>query len=296
MNIMVTGSTGFIGQALLQKCPGSITLLDLRSEVTEWKQALIGVDVIVHLAARAHVMHDTSEDPLTAFRAANTETTLKLAQLAIAYGVKRFIFLSSVKVNGGESGDRPFSPEDIPHPEDPYAMSKHEAEVGLFRLAEGKSLEVVIIRPPLVYGPGVKGNFLLMLTFMKKGIVMPLGAVNNLRSFIALDNLVDFILICLRHPAAGNQIFLVSDGEDISTTALLRRAATAMGIKVKLIPVPSFLVKVGLCLFGRFKQSQRLLGNLQVNHDKAKHLLGWNPPISVNEGLRQMCEFIKTDE
>ena len=258
---------------------------------TDWSVALIGVSSVVHAAARVHMMKDQSADPLAEFRRVNVAGTLNLAQQAAAAGVKRFVFISSIKVNGELTQiGQPFTEKDRAAPVDAYGISKFEAEVGLRRIAKETGMEVVIIRPVLVYGPGVKGNFLSMLDWVHKGIPLPFGAIANARSFVSLDNLVDLIITCLHHPAAANQTFLVSDGEDISTTQLLQYTASAMGVSSRLMPVPALMIQVAAKLLGKGEVAQRLCGNLQVDISKARQLLGWAPLISVKEGLRRVVK------
>lgn len=302
--ILITGSTGFVGRSLCARLlaegrdircavrepsslANSVVVGDIGPEA-DWELALNGVDTVIHLAARVHIMKDDSNDPLAAFRRINVAGTLNLARQAAAAGVKRLIFLSTVKVNGEETvSGHSFSEEDTPHPQDPYGISKYEAELGLRHLAEETGLEVVIIRPPLVYGPGVKGNFAGMMRWIGKGIPLPLGAIHNQRSLVALDNLVDFIITCIDHPAAVNQTFLVADGEDLSTTELLRRVGLAMGKPARLIPVPVGLLKFGAALLGKQAVAKRLCGNLQVDISKARGLLGWKPVVSVDDALKK---------
>ena len=254
---------------------------------TVWGEALIDINTVIHLAARVHMMKDDVSDPLEEFRHVNVEGTFKLARQAAACGVKRFIFLSTVKVNGEETSGQPFSEQSPPHPQDSYAVSKFEAELGLQLIARETDMEVVIIRPPLVYGPAVKGNFQSMMRWINKGIPLPLGAIRNHRSLVGLDNLVDFIITCIDHPAAANQTFLVADGEDLSTTDLLRRVGQVMGKPARLIPVPMSALKFGARLLGKQTMAQRLCGNLQVDISRARKVLGWSPPVSVDEGLRR---------
>jgi len=261
--------------------------LATRADSVDWGKVLVGVSTVVHLAARVHVMHETETDPLTAFRAVNVGGTLKLARQAAAAGVKRFVFISSVKVNGeSTSSGKAFTELDAPNPQDAYGQSKHEAEQGLRQLSADTGMEVVIIRPPLVYGPGVKANFAALMRAVQRGWPLPLGAVHNQRSLVALSNLVDFIVTCLTHPAAANQTFLVSDGEDLSTPDLIRRMARAMNRPARLLPVPVWALQAVALLLGKGDAVQRLCGNLQVDISKARKLLGWNPPVSVDEGLR----------
>ena len=313
--VAITGATGFVGRALVQTCAllpnvdvlaitrraHGVQYSELRgvqfsnigelSSSMHWLPVLTGVDVLVHTAARVHVMRDTATDPLTTFRAVNVEGTMNLARQAAAVGVNRFVFISSVKVNGEETApERPYTPNDFPAPVDPYGISKREAEDALRQLAAATGMEVVILRPPLVYGPGVKANFLSMMRWLYKGIPLPLGAINNKRSFVAIDNLVDLIVTCIDHPAAANQTFLVSDGEDISTTELLRRIENALGRPTRLIPVPEWMLRAGAALLGERELSQRLCGNLQVDISKTRNLLEWSPPLSVNEGLKATVE------
>jgi nucleoside-diphosphate-sugar epimerase len=245
-------------------------------------------DVLVHLAARVHVMRDTAVDALAAFRAVNVQGTLNLARQASASGVKRFVFISSVKVNGEATHKgRPFTAEDLAAPQDAYGISKMEAEQGLRQIAAETGLEVVIIRPTLVYGPGVKANFAALMRAVQRGYPLPLGAVHNQRSLVALDNLVDFIITCITHPQAANQSFLVSDGQDLATTELVRGMAQAAGVPARLLPVPVWALQAGASLLGKGDVVQRLCGNLQIDASKARSVLGWVPPVSVEEGLRR---------
>jgi UDP-N-acetyl-alpha-D-quinovosamine dehydrogenase len=255
---------------------------------TPWGDALTGCDAVVHMAARVHVMRDGSADPLTEYRKVNVLGTQALARQAAAAGVKRFILLSSIKVNGERTQPgRPFTAEDDPRPEDAYGVSKYEAECVLHEISAATGMDIVIIRPPLVYGPGVRANFRVLMNAVARGIPLPLGAIHNRRSLIALDTLVDFIITCLNHPAAANATFVVSDGEDLSTTDLIRRLARAMGRPARLVAVPAFLLRAVATLIGKRDMAQRLLGSLEVDISKARQLLKWSPPISVDEGLRR---------
>ena len=267
----------------------SVQVADLAPD-TAWGPTLVNVDVVIHLAARAHVMRDTAMDPLAEFRRVNVQGTLNLARQAAAVGVRRFVFVSSIGVNGAESFEQPFAAEDEVAPHSPYAVSKFEAEQGLQVLATETGMEVVIIRPPLVYGPGAPGNFGSLMRWLQLGIPLPLGAIHNQRSLVALDNLVDLIVTCLTHPAAANQTFLVSDGEDVSTTELLRRMGQAMGCPARLIPVPASVLKAAAALLGKRDMAQRLCGSLQVDIQKTRQLLGWNPPLTLDQGLKKAAE------
>jgi nucleoside-diphosphate-sugar epimerase len=249
---------------------------------------LAGVAVVVHAAARAHVMDETAVDSLAEFRRVNVAGTLRLAEQAAAMGVRRYVFVSSIGVNGVQSAPgKAFSEADQPNPHNAYALSKWEAEQGLIQIAVETGLEVVIIRPPLVYGPGAPGNFGSLMRAVRRGWPLPLGAIHNQRSLVALDNLVDFIVTCITHPQAANQTFLVSDGQDLSTTELVRGMVQAAGVPSRLLPVPVWALQAGASLLGKGDVVQRLCGNLQVDISKARSLLGWAPPVSVQEGLRR---------
>lgn len=304
--ILVTGGQGLVGAALAAHATSRGLQVrvsgrrrsaggDPRSEFaetgeldgkTDWSAALAAVDAVVHCAARVHVMRDQSADPALAFREVNTQGTLNLARQAAAAGVRRFVFISSIKVNGEATPDgQAFSERDEAAPCDPYGISKHEAEVGLRALARTSAMEVVVIRPPLVYGPGVKANFAALLRAVGRGTPLPFGALDNRRSLVSLENLVDFIATCLIHPRAANETFLVSDGDDLSTAELVRRMARAAGIAPRLVPVPVWLLRGGAALVGKSDAASRVCGNLQVDIKKARTLLGWTPPASVEQGL-----------
>lgn len=305
--ILVTGASGFVGGQLITRLaaqPSAVARGAVRAKSegdhsgliavgeisgdTDWSEALLGQRVIVHTAARAHIMDDTAADPLTEFQNVNVAGTLNLARQAAEAGVRRFVFISSIKVNGEQAPlGACFTAEDTPAPQDPYGISKWEAEQGLQQIAWDTGMEVVVIRPPLVYGPGVKGNFASMAKLLAKGLPLPLGAIHNKRSLVALDNLIDLIITCIDHPAAANQVFLVSDGEDLSTSELLRRVGRAMGRPARLLPVPAGLLQFGATVLGKKAIAQRLLGSLQVDISKNKEILGWEPSVSVDEGLRR---------
>ena len=310
--LLLTGATGFLGTALTKRLadePDIDLVLALRREssglatgiqsfvvgnldaTTDWSSALSDIDVVIHTAARAHVMKDTAVDPLIEFRKVNLEGTMALARQAVKSGVKRFIFISSIKVNGEETMiGKPFTADDVPAPMDPYGVSKAEAEQALLDLAATTGMEVVIIRPVLVYGPGVKANFRMLMKWLSKGTPLPLGLVRNKRSLVALDNLVDLIITCIDHPAAANQVFLVSDGEDLSTTELLQRVGKALGKSARLIPVPASLINYAAMLFGKRDVSKRLLDSLQVDITKTCKLLDWAPPVSVDVALKRTAQ------
>jgi nucleoside-diphosphate-sugar epimerase len=266
----------------------SIALGELTGS-TDYRDALEGFDVVVHAAARVHVMRETDGDPLAAFRAANVDTTLNLARQAAQAGVTRFVFISTIKVYGESSPPgRPFTAEDYPAPVDPYAISKYEAEQGLWQLAQATGMELVIVRPPLVYGPGVKGNFQQMIKWLRRGIPLPLKAIHNRRSLVALDNLVDLLMTCVTHPAAANQILLVSDGEDLSTPELLTRLGDALGKPARLFSVPPALLLNATRLLGQKSAAERLCGTLQVDISRTRELLGWQPPVTVEQALQAL--------
>lgn len=293
--VLVTGAGGFLGTALCEQLDAN-GIAFLKGVRGAELLPEMGVDVVVHLASRVHVMQESPGDPLPAYRAANTLGTLNLARQAAAAGVRRFVFVSTVKVNG-EGRPAAYAESDAPCPVDPYAISKWEAEQGLQEIAAGSSLEVVIVRPPLVYGPGVKANFLSMMRWIDRGLPLPLGAIHNQRSLVALDNLVDFLMTCAAHPAAANQTFLVSDGEDLSTTELLVRMAAALGKPSRLLPVPGWMLSSAASLLGKGEFAQRLCGSLRVDIAKARTLLGWSPPLGVDEGLRRVAaDFLANRE
>ena len=317
MKVLVTGASGFVGSALcghliergvtttgvVRHFPTNpvqgvdYQIVSGLSKSKLWNEILTGVDVVVHCAARAHVMRDSEKDPLAVYREVNVEGTRNLAEQAASCGIKRFVYISSIKVNGEETNERPFKADDIPAPEDSYGISKWEAEQVLQKIGCNSEMEIVIIRPPLVYGPEVRANFLKLMKLVKSGLPLPFGAIHNSRSFVAVDNLVDLILICLHHPAAINQTFLVSDGDDLSTTELLHRTAKALGKSSRLIPIPVFLLRTAALLLRKTDFAQRLCGSLQIDICKAKQLLGWTPKVSVDEALLKTTKyFLKKNE
>lgn len=310
MNVLLTGATGFLGKRLTgcinhqgahflacavrqagsSGCDHEF-VIDGLHEATDWSAALAGQQIVIHTAARAHIMKDEVADPLVEYRKVNVDGTLNLARQAAEAGVGRFIFISSIKVDGEQTpAEKPFTPDDTPAPEDAYGVSKLEAEQGLRALAEETGLEVVIIRPPLVYGPGVKANFAAMMKLARKNLPLPLGAVRNQRSLVALDNLVDLVVTCIDHPQAANETFLVSDDHDVSTTELLILMTQAAGKKPRLLPVPMSVVRWGAAALGKKAVAHRLCGSLQVDITHTKETLGWTPPVSVEEGIRRCFE------
>ena len=312
--IAVTGAAGFVGAALcgelysrgfaVRSVVRSLHSAEPASGVeqiavsnldaaTDWSSALGGVDCVIHCAARAHVMHETEADALAAYRSVNVDGSRRLAEQAAAAGVRRLVYLSSIKVNG-ESTDglpRPFGARnDEVNPEDSYGVSKWEAEQALWAVAASTCLEVVVVRPPLVYGPSVKGNLARLLKLVRLGVPLPFGAVQNQRSLIGLDNLVDLLIRCVDHPAAAGQTLLVSDGEDISTPDLLRYMANALGRSASLLPVSVALLRLGGRALGKQAEIDRLVGSLKIDSRHTRELLDWNPPVSVAEGIRRMVQ------
>jgi nucleoside-diphosphate-sugar epimerase len=329
---LITGATGFIGQAACKQLlacgwdvKGTVRSVSQTKPVlpsgviacsvdslgpgTDWRAALHGIDVIVHLAARVHIMKEIAEDSLMEFRQVNTHATERLARMASQTGVKRLVFLSTVKVNGEKtvfhphplplrrySGQAPgererFSETDVPNPQDAYAVSKWEAEQALKRVGDETDLEVVILRAPLVYGPGVKGNFLRLLQAVKSGIPLPLASVNNSRSLIFVENLVDAIMICATHPQAAGKTYLLRDNEDVSTAQLLKRLARAMHRPARLWPFPPAALRFAAQLLGMSAEAERLLDSLQVEDSKIRKELGWKPSFSVDEGLMETAKW-----
>lgn len=271
----------------------NVVMPELRPD-TDWSVSLSGIDTVIHCAARVHVMQETSADPLALFRQMNVDATINLARQAAQAGVRQFIFISSVKVNGEQTvPGQPFTEDSLPQPEDAYGISKHEAELALLELGCNTGMAITIIRPPLVYGAGVRANFLSMLQSVKRGLPLPLGSINNKRSFVFLDNLVSLVLCCLNNPKAYNQLFLVSDGNDLSTTELLRACATALGVPSRLMPFPSSLLSLLATLTGKKSVADRLCQSLQVDIGKTKRVLNWTPPYTVAQGLLATVTDIK---
>ncbi|MHA3737423.1 UDP-glucose 4-epimerase family protein [Pseudomonas sp. Eth.TT006] len=314
--VVVTGASGFVGSAVVDALVAdqhytpvavmrsaspdkiahseSFRISDLTS-TTDWHDGLKGASVVVHAAARVHVMQELATDALAEFRKVNVEGTINLARQAAQAKVKRFIFISSIKVNGESTVlGHPFTADDTPAPSDPYGVSKKEAEDLLRQIGSETGMEIVIIRPTLIYGPGVKANFRNMMAWLKKGIPLPFGAIHNKRSLVSLDNLVSLILVCLEHPNAAGETFLVSDGVDLSTTELLEKTAVALKVKSRLIPIPEQFLTFCAVSLGRRALSQRLCGSLQVDIGKTRSLLEWNPPVSVVDALDKTAkEFLE---
>ncbi|SDS00070.1 Nucleoside-diphosphate-sugar epimerase [Halopseudomonas xinjiangensis] len=305
MTVYLTGASGFIGSRLLATLHAQgrdvVTIArERRDRPLSSKQVNLddlasagfvagGRRVLVHCAGRAHVMNETAVDPLAAFRRANVELTVRLARMAAAAGVDRFVYLSSIKVNGEATlPGHPFTAFDEPHPLDAYGQSKWEAEEALKELAADTGMEIVIIRPVLVYGPGIRGNIRSMVAWIQRGLPLPLAAVDNTRSLLGLDNLVDLVITCLDHPAAANNTFLAADSEDISTPELVRRIAKAVGRDARLFPVPVAWMESGASMVGKKDRVQKLCGSLRADITHTCQTLGWRPPVSLDDGLRLM--------
>jgi UDP-N-acetyl-alpha-D-quinovosamine dehydrogenase len=311
MRILVTGANGFIGQSLCRglitsghsvRCAvrtGSSANMDAAETAvsgaigpeTNWTEALAGIESVVHLAARVHVLNESAANPLAEFRRVNVAGTERLARMAVSAGVRRLVYVSSVKVNGERTHESPFTETDKPDPQDAYGVSKLEAEQTLLKIAEETGLEAVIVRPPLVYGPGVGGNFLRMMHWLNRGFPLPLGSVRNSRSLIYLGNLVDALSACVDDPRAAGKIFLVSDGEDVSTPELIHRLALAMGRRPRLVSFPPALLRVAGLLTGKSAEVARLLDSLRVNSSEICRQLQWSPPFSMDQGLKETARW-----
>ena len=314
MQIAVTGANGFLGSALISqlaknsqnKIRGLVrhepyvrhsgvkyySACDLSMSM-DWRESVRGADIVIHTAARVSASNNTSRNVMDEFYRINVEGTLNLARQAADLGVRRLIFFSSIKVNGESTFlNETFTAQDNPGPKDAYGISKMTAEQGLFEVGLETGMEIVCIRPPLVYGPGVKGNFLSLLRWLDSGIPLPLGSIHNLRSLVGVDNLVDLVITCIDHPAAANQVFLVSDDEDLSTTEMLRRMSIALKRQVRLVPVPAKLLKFVAGIIGKEEVAQRLVGSLQIDISKTKSLLNWSPPYSFDEGICKTAKWL----
>lgn len=308
MNILVTGVTGFVGKSLIPYLIAqghNVTAItrdancnlfgcktihcDLNSLI-DLGDKISGNDLVIHLAGRAHVLNKTSQDPYQAYAEINVKATKDLATLAAKSGIKRFIFLSSVKVNGEETTALPFNETNAPNPQDDYGKTKLEAEHVLFEIAKKTQMQVVIIRPPLIYGKGVKANFKNLIKLCQSKLPLPFGAIHNKRSMVYIENLIDFIKLCITHPNAANETFLISDDEDVSTTTLIRTIRTTLGLPSLLLPIPRSWMVFMLCLIRKKSLSTRLCGNLQVDISKAKTLLGWKPPFTFEQGIKNTIQ------
>ncbi len=308
--VLVTGANGFVGRracSLLKESGYAVRAavrdmnengVDFIQQViddvicvgnidgsTDWSRALAGVDVVVHLAARVHILQEVSKNPLESFRSVNVLGTGRLAELAASAGVRRFVYISSISIHGNSTDERPYVEDDEAHPHSPYAISKWEAEVVLRRIAEKSGLELVIVRPPLVYGPGVGGNFLRLMRWADKGWPLPLGSIRNMRSFIGIDNLADLIVRCVEHPDAAGETFLVADGEDLSTPDLIQRIAALLGRPARILPCPVGVLRKSAAVFGMEDVVDRLCNSLQVSSEKARRVLGWQPSVSLVDGF-----------
>jgi nucleoside-diphosphate-sugar epimerase len=313
MRALVTGASGFVGQALCSallaegdsvraavrssdSLPASdgleVTAVGEIGAQTDWSTALAGVDCVIHCAARAHVMHETEADALAAYREVNVAGTQRLAEQAAALGVRRLVFLSSIHVLGIHTNGRgPFFVSDAPAPVEDYAISKREAEQALWAVSARTGLEMVVVRPPLVYGPGAKGNLLRLASLVARGLPLPLAAVHNHRSLVGLSNLVDLLRLCAAHPAAAGQALLVSDGQDLSTPQLIQLLAEGMNKPARLLPVPVGGLRAAGSLLGKRAEIDRLVGSLQVDSRHTRELLGWIPPVSAEDGVREMARW-----
>lgn len=304
--VLVTGAHGFVGQALCetltsgawsvrravrrQIAEGDFVVGDVGPQ-SDWLRAVAGVDCVVHLASRTHIMHDESLNPMDAYRDINVAGTIQLAKTAAAQGVRRFVFMSSIKVNGEWTAEHPFTEADTPQPRDAYGISKHEAEQALREIAKETGLEVTILRPPLVYGPGVKANFLRLMQLVARRRPLPLGSIDNRRSLIYVENLADAIVACMEHPAAAGKTYLVSDSEAVSTPELVRQIALALGVEARLLSLPTSLLSLGAKLLRRDAEWQRIGGSLQIDSSKIRDELNWKPPFTMAQGLAQTAQW-----
>lgn len=312
-SFLVTGANGFVGRALCAELvhrdmqvrgavrvsansvglPFECVAVGNIGAETNWVEALNGIDVVVHLAARVHVMRERATDPLGRFRQVNVAGTEQLARAAVASGVKRLVYISSIKVNGEQTTGVPFAEQDVPAPQDPYGISKYEAEQLLRQVSHDTGMEVVIVRPPLIYGPGVGGNFLRLLKLVSWGIPLPLASVRNQRSMIYLDNFADALIACATHPAAAGKTYLVSDGEDISTPLLMQHMANLMGRRSWLWPLPPVLLQLAGKMTGMSSVVERLIGSLQIDSAKIRSELEWLPPYSMQQGLSETVRWFE---
>ncbi|MDH5479902.1 MAG: SDR family oxidoreductase [Nitrosomonas sp.] len=311
MKFLITGANGFIGKALcaalIQRgqsvraaVRGATSLVEGAELVivgkidgeTDWTNALRGVGAVIHLAARVHVMKESAADPLAEYLKVNLDGTKNLAVQAACAGVKRFVYVSSVKVNGEQThGQQSYTEQDTPTPQDSYGITKYQAENALHHVAQETGLEMVIVRPPLVYGPGVKGNFISLLSAINRGIPLPLAGANNARSLIYVGNLVDALIVCATHPNATGQTYLVSDGEPISTALLVKEIADALGRKNHMFYFPPGLLRLIAAMLGRADKIDRLFGSLHVNDNKIRQELSWSPPYTLTQGLRETVNW-----
>lgn len=308
--LLVTGASGFVGAAV---CAGAaergmaVVRASRAARATEagwvsvgevgpdtdWAGALRGAEVVVHLAARTHVLREDAPNPLAAYRRVNVLGTRRLAEQAALAGVRRFVFVSSIKVNGEETTGTPFREGDPPRPEDAYGQSKLEAEAVLRRVATGAGMEVVIVRPPLVHGPGVGGNLRRLLQLVARGIPLPLASIENRRSLVGRDNLAALLLEVATHPAAAGRLFLAADEPALSTPELVRQLAAGIGVTARLWPAPVGLVRGALSLLGGNNIARRLTASLVVDGSLASRTLGWRPPLSLEEGLATMARWYR---